>query len=841
MKKTRILSLVLALLMCIGTVTIFSSCAKKDGDVRLSRKVLEIDLSDYALVYAENANNKDGTTFRNAVVDFGNKIQEVTGLRKTPVTQARADDSRGGKEILIGLTDRDESVKAYEKIKGHGFTIEVTENKIVIVGTTRLLTLSAVQYFAKNYLTSETPNAVISVNQTAKASKLEMITLGANDVLDMRIVYDNDLDDVPGAEYGSLEGAREGFGYDYVYERADELRTYLVKATGVNGSAYSLKNDSQAAEGAEVIMGITNRDACASALSKLGAAQYGVFAENGNIVATAWSDVGLQLVSDMFIDLVKESKVVDEDDETKFSYLFPANFELIRTCNNNWVLDFPKPQSENISLFNAMDCSDGAFQHLYRGSGVNMAAFDAYCEQLRLAGYEAVSGPRVVEGSAFATFTNKFKNVMLHVSFDAFSHAAELKDTSYANTQNPEQYPIVFTDAADSYAQPSLRIISTKLDNAYMDEALFDKKNGMLVGDGLTDAAIVAVKLDNDVEKSVGTGYVIMLEDASFIVIDGGAKGAVHEDGEAQNIFNILSSLHAEYATGTAIHIRAWVNSHAHGDHTQAFYRFAKNYGKGQGGISVQLDYVIASYPSASMSYNTAEGSDTPYSSLMEKDSLISFFSKAPKIIEPRTGQLLYFPGLVIEVLFTNEDLNPQGIVTGNDASTLLRFTLTPATKKGPEKDAAVSFMWTGDMYRYGGQWACAMYGSYLKSDMVALSHHGGPGAEEQFYDFVDADVLWWPNEANAICGSKGTLTSPAGSYMNPNTKDWYSKVDQHAFAISDYILTATDYNLALFLGVDGPLFNEIKNIDKGVKNIVVSNAHDHRNFLYKNLLSPAE
>ncbi len=832
MKKTRILSLVLALLMCVGMATVFSSCAKKDGDVRLSRKVLEIDLSDYALVYAENDNNKDGTTFRNAVVDFGNKIQETTGLRKTPVAQARADDSRGGKEILIGLTDRDESVKAYEKIKGHGFTIEVTDNKIVIVGTTRLLTLSAVQYFAKNYLTAETPNTVISVNKTAKAKKLDMITLGATDVLDMKIVYDNDMDDTPGAEYGSLEGAREGFGYDYVYERAEELRTYLVKATGVNGSSYSLKNDTQAADGAEIIMGITNRDACASVLSKLSVAQYGVFTQDGNIVATAWSDVGLQLVSDMFIDLVKESKVVDEEDETKVSYLFPANFELIRTCNNDWVLDFPKPEGENISLFNTMDCSDGAFQHLYRGSGVNMAAFDAYCEQLRIDGYTAVSGPFKVEGSAFATYTNKYKNVMVHVSLDAFSHAAELNATSYANSQNPSQYPIVFTGAADSHAQPGLRIISTKLDNAYIDETLFEKKNTM-VTNRLTDAAVVAVKLDAEVEKSVGTGYVIMLEDASFIVIDGGARGDVNKDGEADNIFNILSSLHAEYATGAAIHIRAWVNSHAHSDHTAAFYRFAEKYGKGQGGISVNLDYVIASYPSKTMSYNTAEGGDTPYESV--KNGLLKSFKTEPKIIEPRTGQRLYFPGLVIEVLFTNEDLNPQGIVTGNDASTLLRFTLTPTTKKGPQKDAAVSFMWTGDMYRYGGQWACAMYGDYLKSDMVALGHHGGPSIEEQFYDFVDADILWWPNEAISVCGA-GTMTNPTGGYLKRS--DWNSKVDQHAFAISDYIFTATDYNIALFFGVDGPLFDEIKDITNGVKELRVSTDHDHRNFCYKHLLS---
>ena len=833
MKKTRILCLVLALLMCVGMASVFSSCAK-GGEVKLSKKTIDIDLTEYTVVYTENKENKDGTSYRDAVIDFGNKIQAATGLKLIPVTQNRADDSRYGKEILIGLTDRDESIAAYEKIKGYGFTIEVTENKIVIVGTTRLLTLTALQFFASNYLTAETPNTTITVNKTAKAKKMEMITLAAPDTLDIPIVYDSDIDDDPSVEYGSTEGAREGFGYDYVYERAAKAREYLLKAVGMNGAYYALKKDTEAAAGNEVLMGIVNREACTAVLAKLGAEEYGVCVQDGSIVATGWSDVGQQLASEMLLDLIKESKEVDPDDESKVVYIFPSTFDFVRTANSSWVLNFPKPEGENIALFNTMDCSDGAFQHLYRGSGVNMDAFDAYCEQLRVAGYTPVSGPYVVEGSAFATYTNKYKNVMLHVSFDAFTHASEVSGTTYSGL------PVSFDGSEDTLAVPGLRIVSTKLDNAYMDEILFNKTNsklGTTDAPRRTDAAVVAVKLPGE---SVGTGYVIMLEDGSFIVLDGGARGDNGtSDVEADNIFNILTSLYREYSdTSKALRIRAWVNSHAHGDHTSAFLRFAHKYGKGGGGVSVKLEYIIASYPSDSMSYNTAEGSSTPYATSWVQ-TLRTYFSAAPKIIEPRTGQRLYFPGLEIEVLATNEDLNPQGIVTGNDASTLLRFNLTPTKNNAPQRDKTVSLMWTGDMYRYGGQFASAMYGNYLKSDMVTLTHHGGPGADEQFFKFVDAEIVWWPHTATSACGKEGTLDKPTGGYMKSTA--WYAMADQLAVSLADYIFTATDYNIALFLSVEGPLFNEIKNIENGVKDIKVERDHDGRNFLYRHLLQAAE
>ena len=52
MKKVKLLSLFLAILMLCGTVTMLASCAggEKDGILEVSGDVVDIDVSDYTVV-----------------------------------------------------------------------------------------------------------------------------------------------------------------------------------------------------------------------------------------------------------------------------------------------------------------------------------------------------------------------------------------------------------------------------------------------------------------------------------------------------------------------------------------------------------------------------------------------------------------------------------------------------------------------------------------------------------------------------------------------------------------------------------------------------------------------
>ena len=63
-------------------------------------------------------------------------------------------------------------------------------------------------------------------------------------------------------------------------------------------------------------------------------------------------------------------------------------------------------------------------------------------------------------------------------------------------------------------------------------------------------------------------GYVLQLSDGSFVIYDGGFTA------DAENILNTLSGL---TPAGTTPYIRAWILTHMHGDHYQAFVEFANN------------------------------------------------------------------------------------------------------------------------------------------------------------------------------------------------------------------------------------------------------------------------
>jgi glyoxylase-like metal-dependent hydrolase (beta-lactamase superfamily II) len=69
--------------------------------------------------------------------------------------------------------------------------------------------------------------------------------------------------------------------------------------------------------------------------------------------------------------------------------------------------------------------------------------------------------------------------------------------------------------------------------------------------------------------KINGMGYVIRLADGSFIVYDGGYTKRLPE------LWNVLTTLNGGEE---GIVIRAWLLTHAHGDHYAAFRAFAPLY-----------------------------------------------------------------------------------------------------------------------------------------------------------------------------------------------------------------------------------------------------------------------
>ncbi len=333
----------------------------------------------------------------------------------------------------------------------------------------------------------------------------------------------------------------------------------------------------------------------------------------------------------------------------------------------------------------------------------------------------------------------------------------------------------------------------------------------------VTDTKIVSIDLSAATSSaSYGTGYVIMLEDGRFVVIDGGSNDGSSTSAQINNFWSIVSALYkdvydVEPSKDNPARIAAWIITHAHGDHMNMFWDFTSP--KNEHQKKIKLDYLIANTPDYTTLYNTGEPNMNFNWELTKFQKRIDF-----EFIKPQTGHKYYFANLEIDTLFTHGNLNPQRIVTYNDSSTLqrLNFVRTADTTgartvnhKTASASSKTSFLSTGDMYRWGGRWVAAMYGSYLQTDMVSVTHHGGVGVTAEFYDLVSPTVVWWSMDKNTVYTD----------YCNESTTAWNKKVDQHLLYNVDsvqYVYIADDYHITLVLKEDGSDYNNIYHATSG-------------------------
>jgi L-ascorbate metabolism protein UlaG (beta-lactamase superfamily) len=311
--------------------------------------------------------------------------------------------------------------------------------------------------------------------------------------------------------------------------------------------------------------------------------------------------------------------------------------------------------------------------------------------------------------------------------------------------------------------------------------------------DKKTDSAISATGLP---AASSGEGYIITLEDGRFVIID---SGNTKSGTETENFRKALWDLHernsgAPVSSSNPVRVAAWLITHSHDDHYNIFVEMLKL--KGKSG-ELYVDYVIGNFPCGTELGNT--GGD--YTMTTKIDEYRSLLRIPFTFIKAHTGQKLYFANMEIETLYTHEDLNPHNIVTFNDSSTIMRLTINVT---GGEP---VTLMSTGDAYRYAGRWACAMYGTTLRSDMVTMAHHGGPAVEELFYTYVAPTVIWWPHNSRSV----------HTGYLKQDNR--HSLVDQHAYnlpSVKYVYCSGDDHNTTLYLRADGPAYDELYNAGFG-------------------------
>lgn len=794
----KVFSIFLCLCMLLTVVALFSACQgepeepvdpdagnnvpvpEAPGGVQISEKTVSVDLSEYVLMRPR----KLSTTLAQLVVDLGVSFRQLSSLNlRINQDNETSPVQNGMYEVLIGQTQRVETVEALSEIEGDGWVIRVFLDKIVIAGTTDFLTRNALEYFVANFMKeSNFEEAVFTLPEKVLVSGVEMMSLVADGTGACSVVYQDGIDDKKGSDFGNEYA---GTGFDYHYDVAFDVRKLLTNNTGVLNASIPLKTDAKEVEGSEIQVGTTNRADNSNVLAGLQANQYAVTMKNGNVVIAGWNQATLSKAYNEFHLMVIDSIVYD--DENRAGIRIPANMNISGTLTVDdkfsFIVDFPKPEGEGISLLNTTDVGENSMLFVYSGDGVNRESYVAYCEALEAAGYVLYSPETTAEGSSYRTYLNESTGVTLYVSHIAYAHAEE-------------QEVDIFT--------PSIRIVSSHLDNVDLPDAEILEADRSWTK--RTDPMITMLKLRYDT-GNFGLSAILTLEDGSFVIYDGGGSGETSEANDENNMYSVLTAIHTK-VYGTApndknpLRIRAWIITHEHWDHQMVFYNFCKEYGKDK---TVLIDRLIYNPASNEETYN-CYNPDSTIEVGMTNGTIKNFLRNKDtfEVIKAHSGQKFYLANAEIEVLYTHEDIHPHELIYFNNSSTILRITMNTTGKAvnqvvGPEhivnKEVSI---WLGDLERVGSSCLRAVYGDTLKADIVQVAHHGYNGCEKELYALIDPEVVLWPtDEASWI-----------GQTKNPNTTSWYLKVDYfiaHELPNVKMIIVSSYYNTTLTLTANGP------------------------------------
>ncbi len=365
------------------------------------------------------------------------------------------------------------------------------------------------------------------------------------------------------------------------------------------------------------------------------------------------------------------------------SVTLPSDFSFV---GKNSSIIGSVPVFEGGEFLGIYPCGDGCYMFIVNKASSSL--FSEYQKKLEGAGYSLYT-ERTAAKNEFATYTGN----------------GTILNTYYTNKDNSVR---IIVDPEDKCALP-LREQDVKNDTAICDPAV------NLVGLGYKESGRT-----ND----IGLFMIYTLPDGRLIVIDGGYYS--YNDIDALKIFT--DALKACAPDPNNITIATWVLTHAHADHAGTLYNFSNNANKYK---YITVESFLYNFPTAEQ-YGLIQ--DDGYSSNI-REKLPAKFPNA-KIIKAHTGQVLHYGnGASLEVIYTFDDYRPSNLNYHNTSSLVTRF-----------KAGGTTVMSLGDATHATGTRMVNMYGTYLRSDIVQLSHHGVIGITANTYTCISAKTVLWPS-----------------------------------------------------------------------------------------------
>ena len=195
MKKTKLLAIFFALVLLFA----LTACEGDKTPIDINEPTYATELfanwQDYTIIYEDGAS--DGVS--SAFIQFNLKLNEKYG------SSLRAESDflmlgeavpEGTLEILVGLTNRPESIEAHKSLKANDYFIGMVNNRLVIVGGSDKATTRALEHFT-SYLMGPDGLHYPTAGYTYKADyHVDKLTVGGVDISEFVLVRGNRMNAV---------------------------------------------------------------------------------------------------------------------------------------------------------------------------------------------------------------------------------------------------------------------------------------------------------------------------------------------------------------------------------------------------------------------------------------------------------------------------------------------------------------------------------------------------------------------------------------------------------------------------------------------------------------------
>ncbi|MBE6553772.1 MAG: hypothetical protein E7666_05455 [Ruminococcaceae bacterium] len=409
--KKRFLCLLLAMLMlimmpaCRPTTTDPSDSS--DTDTQEPVKLVTIAENKkvpYKIILASGINSD----IADAATTLRNSFDTVVGAKPDRAYDIASEPSDSAKEILIGLTNRDESAKAMEKLGANEFIIERVGNKIVLLGANDYATIQAIHSLIALWTESEGKIEIPEELAIQKKVDAPQFNLLDGDEFAFKVI-----------RASRLSGADSGLN-DLVRDLED-----LLGCNRITVSSDSAVADNR--DQFEVLVGTTNREESTTAYKELTTLGYSISVVGNKIAIVGTSEDQITRGLSAFYVILKNIKNGTLVGDITISSDFNST---VSTMNNTWIASVPKLTN---GILIAGYSGEGSSCILERSEG-SVAAFNEYVKKLEAEGF--------AKGEDYTLGGNRYA-LRYGSKATVFASYSETKGTIrlYIEAKNSYKYP----------------------------------------------------------------------------------------------------------------------------------------------------------------------------------------------------------------------------------------------------------------------------------------------------------------------------------------------------------------------------------------------------------------